>query len=292
MKFARAILASMGATLLLAGCSSEAEGEPVVRAEIGMGNGEGSEIVEMPTPQPNSLAVSEPAAGSACRQRSFDGKAFTHCIADPEIHRIRSVLNGENGKPLRSMRAYSDELGRQSDIVVFAVNGGMFKGDGAPVGYLVEEGERLNGLNRGSGESNFFMKPNGVFFGTEGKWDIFATEWFFTTVGTRPQFGTQSGPMLVIEGKLHPEIAENGPSKAVRNGVGIGKDGKAHFVLSEEAVSFGQLARFFRDELKTPNALFLDSNVSALWDPATERIDVGAPLGPMLVVYKRKGNSP
>lgn len=92
----------------------------------------------------------------------------------------------------------------------------------------------------------------------------------------------------MIKGKLHPEISENGPSKAIRNGVGVDNDGKAHFVISNAPLSFGILARFYRDELKVPNALFLDGNVSALWDPAKDRLDTGAPLGPLIVVEDRQ----
>ena len=165
----------------------------------------------------------------------------------------------------------------------------MFESDGEPVGYFVEDKDRKVELDRGNGTGNFHMKPNGVFFGTGGNWRVTSTEWFFKTVRDRPQFGTQSGPLLVTANKLHPDIAKDGPSKSVRNGVGVDASGKAHFVLSETPVSFGVLARFFRDELKTPNALYLDGNVSALWDPATERIDVGAPIGPMIVVTKREG---
>ena len=95
------------------------------------------------------------------------------------------------------------------------------------------------------------------------------------------------GGLLVIDGKLHPKIAEDGPSKAVRNGVGVDRAGRAHFVISEEPISFGVLARYFRDELETPDALFLDGNVSALWDPARKRMDSGSRFGPMLVVEEK-----
>ncbi|MFZ1741945.1 MAG: hypothetical protein WAT93_03780, partial [Pontixanthobacter sp.] len=70
-------------------------------------------------------------------------------------------------------------------------------------------------------------------------------------------------------------------------GVGVDAQGRAHFVISDTPISFGVLARYFRDELKTPNALFLDGNVSSLWDPAGERIDNGAPLGPLIVVEQK-----
>ena len=64
--------------------------------------------------------------------------------------------------------------------------------------------------------------------------------------------------------------------------------GRAHFVISEAPISFGKFARYFRDVLKTPNALYLDGSVSALWDRATGRIDGGAPLGPFIVVEEKQ----
>ena len=175
-------------------------------------------------------------------------------------------------------------LGDAADQVAFVMNGGTFNGQGEPIGYYVEDGNRLKELSRSDGTGNFHLKPNGVFFGTEGKWQIKTTDQFFATVGDRPQFGTQSGPMLVIDGQLHPEISEDGPSKAIRNGVGIDGSGNAHFVIAQSPVSFGILARYFRDELKTPNALFLDGNVSALWDPVAGRLDESAEIGPLIVV--------
>ena len=57
-------------------------------------------------------------------------------------------------------------------------------------------------------------------------------------------------------------------------------------MLSEDPVSFGKFARFFRDGLKARNALFFDGAVSALWDPAKGRRDITNPLGPMVVAFK------
>ena len=68
------------------------------------------------------------------------------------------------------------------------------------------------------------------------------------------------------------------------NAVGVDAKGRAHFVISNAPLSFGKLARFYRDELGVKNALYLDGSVSQLWNPATDRIDSGAPIGPILVV--------
>lgn len=265
-------LTALCALAVLAACSEQPAGEPIVRAPL-----DGSapvETVAAPT-------ASEPAEGSACRAAEFEGVKLTHCIADPAVHTIRTALAPATGENFGSIAAWA--AGKDDSTIAFAMNAGMYGDDLKAIGYFVQDGERLVELNRADGSGNFHMKPNGVFFGTAGTWRILSSDTFLRTVGDRPQFGTQSGPMLVIDGELHPEFQDDGPSRAIRNGVGIAADGKAHFVISEQPISFGQFARYFRDELKTPNALYLDGNISSLWDPASKRMDKRR-VGPLLVV--------
>ncbi|MEL7453414.1 MAG: phosphodiester glycosidase family protein, partial [Pseudomonadota bacterium] len=100
-----------------------------------------------------------------------------------------------------------------------------------------------------------------------------------------PDFATQSGPMLVIDGALHPAFNVDGPSKKRRNGVGISADGETKiFAISEEPVNFHTFATLFRDKLQAPNALFLDGTVSKLYAPELERDDIGLPMGPIIAV--------
>lgn len=226
-----------------------------------------------------------------CSAATFEGVALTHCIADPKRHTIRMVL-GPKGKPYRSLSELAVGLGEQAEQVAFATNGGMFDAQGLPIGYYVENGKRGHTLNRNEGWGNFHLQPNGVFYGTDDEWAVRTSEDFASKVSKRPRFGTQSGPMLVIGGKLHPRIDNDGPSRKLRNGVGVDRQGRAHFVISDAPISFGQLARYFRDELKTPNALFLDGSVSSLWDPKMGRVDGGPPLGPLIVVEKRNKAEP
>jgi uncharacterized protein YigE (DUF2233 family) len=214
---------------------------------------------------------------------------LTHCIADPAKHRIAMANAPKGGQPYGSLSAFAASV--DPETVVFAMNGGMYGDDLKAIGYYVENGERLSDLNRADGKGNFHLKPNGVFFGSGAKWQVMGSNTFFNTVGDRPQFGTQSGPLLLIDGKLHPEIQDNGPSRAIRNGVGVDSAGKAHFVISDQPLSFGQLARYFRDELKVSMALYLDGSISSLWDPATKRMDKGR-VGPIIVVTKMKAEKP
>jgi uncharacterized protein YigE (DUF2233 family) len=92
--------------------------------------------------------------------------------------------------------------------------------------------------------------------------------------------------MLVIAGKLHPKIDRDGASLYIRNAVGIGPGGKPLFVITTDPVSFGKLARFYRDQLKAEDALFLDGSVSSLWDPANGRMDLVTDLGPIIVAQR------
>jgi len=168
------------------------------------------------------------------------------------------------------------------------MNAGMYDEEGRPIGLYVEQGERQRRINLRNGPGNFHMKPNGVFsVDEEGR--VFVTESgaFARRPPPRVMWATQSGPMLVVGGRLHPEIRPDGESRLVRNGVGAVNERTAFFVISDEPVSFGRLARFFRDVLKCPNALFLDGTVSSLWDPQAGRRDGYDSLGPLILVFSR-----
>jgi uncharacterized protein YigE (DUF2233 family) len=269
------------AILALAACNDQPAGEPVVRAQLGEAvAGEDLGTLEEIVPD----ASEESAANSACRPVTFEDVSLTHCIADPELHTIATALAPSSGENFGTIEAWA--AGRDESAIAFVINGGMYGDDLRAVGYFVRDAERLVELNRAEGSGNFFMKPNGVFFGSNGAWRVLESEEFVRTVGTRPQFGTQSGPMLVIDGEMHPRFQDDGPSQAIRNGVGVDAQGRAHLVISNAPLSFGKFARFFRDELETPNALYLDGSVSSLWNPATGRMD-GGRVGPLLVVENK-----
>jgi len=224
---------------------------------------------------------------AACEKVVFEQIPLTLCTADPTKNAIHTALKPEAGPPYRSLASYAASRPSDAEPVAFAMNAGMFDDDGEPIGYYVEDGERLHELNRAAGPGNFHMLPNGVFFGSDGVWEVRTAEDFFENVTSRPTFGTQSGPMLVINGELHPDIDPDGTSLRIRNAVGVDSKGRALFAISDAPISFGKLARFYRDTLKVPNALYLDGTVSSLWDPEHDRLDSGFPIGPLIVVEKR-----
>jgi uncharacterized protein YigE (DUF2233 family) len=224
-----------------------------------------------------------------CARERFEGSRFTVCRYDPAHDRLRLILAGADGKPLRRMAAVKAALGARAGQVRFAMNAGMFDDDGRPVGLYVEAGRAIAPLNTRDGPGNFHLKPNGVFsVDAEGRAQV-ATTQDFESRHAQPSFASQSGPMLVIGGAMHPAIQIDGPSRNIRNGVGVAADGRAYFVISQDRVSFGRLARLFRDRLECPDALYLDGAVSSLWAPALGRMDDSFALGPVFVITEKSG---
>lgn len=267
-------------TLIVAACGDQGSDEPVMRTRID------GKATASPSPTPSETDSVTSQVESACRSIIFENVPLTHCLAVPSRHRISMDLGPSGGAPYRSLSAFSKA--NEDAPIVFAMNAGMFDDEGKPIGYFVEDSQRLQTLNTAEGKGNFYLKPNGVFYGSGDSWTIRTTDDFLANVKDRPQFGTQSGPMLVINGKIHPEITENGPSRMVRNAVGVDDKGRAHFVISNAPLSFGVMARFYKNELSVKNALYLDGEVSALWNPATDRLDNGAAIGPIVVVERKE----
>jgi uncharacterized protein YigE (DUF2233 family) len=221
-------------------------------------------------------------ADPPCVSQTFEGSPFTVCAFDKHKQDLRIVWADSHGSALRSFLALKQNLGGDARVR-FAMNAGMFDDTGAPVGLFVANGRQERRLQTGSGNGNFFLKPNGVFLIDAGGAHVETTD-FYARRAARTVTATQSGPMLVIGGALNTAFQADGPSRFVRNGVGVRDASHALFAISEEPVSFGKFARFFRDGLQCQNALYFDGAVSSLWVPRQGRMDSAHPLGPIIVV--------
>ena len=227
-----------------------------------------------------------PDVDPACTKHIFEGSRFTTCLYRP-ADEFRLVWRAADGQPLRSLAALEAALGADLSRVRFAMNAGMYDEEASPIGLFIQQGHERRSINLNAGPGNFHMKPNGVFaVDRSGRVSIVTSE-HFSRRAERPYWATQSGPMLIIDGEIHPRFDHDGESRLVRNGVGVPGPEQAYFVISEDPVSFGRFARFFRDELGCRNALYLDGSVSSLWDPGASRRDGYRALGPMVLVLRR-----
>jgi len=224
---------------------------------------------------------------ASCHSVLFDGSHFIVCKYDPSRQTIQLRLTDKYGQVLHDFGRLSQTLGSASRQVVFAMNAGMYGLDGQPIGLYIENGRQRRAINRGSGSGNFYMKPNGILWSDGSATHINDTDSFEAESKSRVQWATQSGPMLILAGQINPKIAVDGASHYIRNGVCTDTLGKTYFVISDDPVSFGKLARLFHDQLHCQTALYLDGYVSSLWDGGTGRNDQAINIGPMIVVMQK-----
>jgi uncharacterized protein YigE (DUF2233 family) len=218
-------------------------------------------------------------AHAACRDMTFDNLPFTVCdVAATED--VRLFAQGPAGN-LGSFTAVNDLLATKGKTLGFAMNAGMYHRDRSPVGLFVADGVQTAPLVTRDGPGNFGLLPNGVFC----VGDAFAVieSRAFADTDRACTYATQSGPMLVINGELHPNFIADSPSTYIRNGVGVTADGQtAIFAISDVAVNFHTFGRLFRDALHIPNALYFDGSISRLYAPDLNRHDAGLPMGPII----------
>ena len=230
-----------------------------------------------------ALLSAQPAAAAGCRDIVFEDTPFTVCEADPKTEEIRLFLNDGEGRPLGTFDNVEATLEARGRSLRFAMNAGMYHPDRRPVGLYVEDGVEIGRIVTRDGPGNFGLLPNGVLCLGDDRARIVESRRFDRE---RPgcRYATQSGPMLVIDGDLHPRFLPNSSSRHVRNGVGVTPDGTLIAAISNRPVNFHRFGRLFRDVLGTPNALYMDGRISGLYAPGMGRHDLGFPMGPILGV--------
>lgn len=229
-----------------------------------------------------ALAAGE-AAGADCQRVTHEGRPYSLCEVRAGAAELRLWHTDPDGAPWGSIDRLAAALAAEGRRLAFAMNAGMYHPDLAPVGLYIEDGRQGARLVTGASRGNFGMLPNGVFCILEGRFAVVETRAF----AARPlpcRHATQSGPMLVIDGRLHPRFLADATSRHIRNGVGVSPDGRrAVFAISDIPVTFHEFARLFRDGLGLPQALYLDGSVSRLYAPALGRAGGGfRPIGPIV----------
>jgi uncharacterized protein YigE (DUF2233 family) len=225
-------------------------------------------------------------AAASCRDVEFEASSFTVCevSAAQDLRLFQSGPDGAYG----SFNAVEEALAAKGETLGFGMNAGMYHPDLRPVGLYIEEGVEKTPLVTREGPGNFALLPNGVFCIGEGLRVIESLA--YQAAPPKCRFATQSGPMLVIDGALHPKFMAGSDSRHIRNGVGTSEDGQtAYFAISNQPVNFYDFARLFRDKLRVKNALYLDGAISRLLAPEIGRMDAGFPMGPIIGLVVPRG---
>ena len=219
------------------------------------------------------------------KQTSFDDKILSY-IVDLKFQDLEFYFRDDNGELFRSIQNLKTWMDGKHKKLVFATNGGIYMQDNTPLGLFIQEHKILRRLNTSTGYGNFYLKPNGIFYvTTDSKAFVCKTADFINTEKIR--FATQSGPMLIIDGKINPIFNQGSNSLNIRNGVGILPDGKVVFAMSREPVSFYDFASYFEISGCT-NALYFDGVVSRTYLPEKNWLQTDGDFGVIIGVTKEK----
>jgi uncharacterized protein YigE (DUF2233 family) len=147
-----------------------------------------------------------------------------------------------------------------SGAPIFCITAGIVDSACLPLGLCVANGQQMHAINAGNGNGNFYLKPNGVLaIEANGNAHIVSQEDY---PGLQPKEAIQSGPMLLIKGKINDAFNNRSKNKNMRCGVGITSNKTGQwlvFIKSNTPVTFYEMAELFKDRFHCENALNLES---------------------------------
>lgn len=218
---------------------------------------------------PLLLLMSCSPASHAFKLDKVVSGGMLYTVAEVDLAKDRLELhwlNPTTGQPYASFSQVQGRLKKTGREMLFATNSGIYAPGLRPLGLHVEGGKTLVGINNARSGGNFALLPNGIFW-IRGKQAGVMETGAYRRLDPQPTFATQSGPLLLEGGKVHPAFNKGSSSFKVRSGVGVCKDGRVRFAVSAGPVNFYAFAVFFRDRLNCPDALYLDGSISAYATP-------------------------
>lgn len=195
-----------------------------------------------------------------------DSRFITHTV-DLKNQNLNFYLKNSKNINYGNHNALKLELEKKNQKLIFATNGGMYLKNGNPQGLYIENGIKITPIDtKKEAYGNFYLQPNGIFYLTNtNEGFICKTEDF--KFSSNIKYATQSGPMLVINNKIHSVFSKDSKHLHIRNGVGILPNGNLLFVISKKTITLYDFAIFFKNN-GCENALYLDGFVSRTYLPS------------------------
>ncbi len=215
----------------------------------------------------------------ATPERDPDSR-FISFVTEPSA--VKLYWKDDSGRILKSIDNLRRFVESKERSLRFAMNGGMYTKDNSPQGLFIQDGIVVTPLDTLSGVGNFYLKPNGVFYLTNDNNAVVCESKSFVDNG-RVKFATQSGPMLLIDGKIHSSFKNGSVNKNIRNGVGILPGNKVIFAMSKVDVNFYGFAEYFKS-MGCEDALYLDGFVSRTFLPEENWRQLDGNFGVMIGV--------
>lgn len=218
----------------------------------------------------------------SCKEKIQDKSNFIIYQINPRKQTIKLYWKDRKGEILKSIGNLKNEAGSNNEKLIFAMNGGMFEPDNTPKGLYIENFKMLKPTDTLQGSGNFYLQPNGIFYLTQNHQSGISETKKYKHNSTI-QYATQSGPMLLMDGKINSIFQKDSKNLNIRNGVGILENGNIIFVMSKKEVNFYSLAQLFK-EMGCKKALYLDGFVSRTYLPEKNWIQTDGNFGVMIGV--------
>jgi len=225
---------------------------------------------------------------------NFCGVKYNVFVLNLDSVEINIHLFNKDKRNFYSLGAVKEYLEKKQLEPLMITNAGMFTPSNEPVGLYIENESKVNyklDTTKRKTDENFYLSPNGVFFVDSFNIARVETTDDFVRIQSegkiKIQLATQSGPMLLINGKLHDKFVQGSRNEKIRSGVGIINDKKVIFAITLNESNFFEFATFFRDVFNCKDALFLDGAISQMYIQNTNPI-TGGHFGPMISVSKKK----
>ena len=198
----------------------------------------------------------------------FSDRHFRVWAVDPTSVAIQQYRKDAQAQALWSLQSLHNFVQSRSEKLLFAMNAGIFDTNMSPVWLFVANGRVEQPLNLTEGTWNFYLQPNGVFFVQKDKKASImdSTNFSFFVDMKDVLLATQSWPLLLSHGTIHPSLNPSSSNTNIRNAVWITPQWTVFFVYSDKEINMYALALYMRDVLGCEHALYLDWSISGWFD--------------------------
>ncbi len=222
---------------------------------------------------------------------TYLGKNYIVCSVNTN-HQNVELFNKNKQGGVYDLQEVNNEINKRKKKHIFSMNAGMYDKKFSPIGLYVNNGKESHPVNlQQQGYGNFYsLPPNGIFvIDSKGKPEVISTQAFIKKYKpSMVKLATQSGPMMVINGKFNKAFNQGSPNLNIRNGIGVDSKGNIIAVISEDEVNFFEFSSLFKDKLHCNNALYLDGVVSQWFAPKLqEKSNSKYQLGTIITFYNK-----
>ena len=173
----------------------------------------------------------------SCKDENKINTDFIIYQTNSEKEKTELFWKNDKNIPLKSLKNLKNFVDSEKGNLKFAMNGGMFVENNIPKGLYIEDFQTLNQIDTLSGKGNFYLKPNGIFYITKSNnYEIVTTKNF--RFNSDIKYATQSGPMLIVDGKINPIFQKDSKNINIRNGVGILQNGEVVLQCQKKKSAF------------------------------------------------------